>query len=57
MRPPVLVGALFAILLTSLVMLGILNKAEPRIRYFEPGALLVVLLYGAGVYLPYRVMH
>lgn len=50
---PVLAGAMFAILLTSLVVLGILVQAEPRVRVLDPGALPVVLLYGLGLYLTY----
>ncbi len=51
--PTVLVGGMFAILLTSLVVLGTLVKVEPRVRLLDPGALPVTVLYGLGLYLSY----
>jgi len=49
----VLVGALFAILLTSQAILDVLNTAGRRTPALEPGPWLLVGTYAAGVYLSY----
>ena len=51
------VGALFAILLMAQVLLDLLNRAEHRVWYLEPGPLLMVLTYAAGLFLTYRLTH
>uniref|UniRef100_A0A7C2BGQ4 Sodium/calcium exchanger membrane region domain-containing protein n=1 Tax=Thermomicrobium roseum TaxID=500 RepID=A0A7C2BGQ4_THERO len=55
-EPSVLVGNLFAVVLTALVVLGTLSQAEPRHRLLDPGALPVVLAYGLGLAISYRMM-
>lgn len=55
-EPGVLVGNLFAIILTGLVVLGTLTQAEPRARFLDPGALPVVVAYGLGLFLSFRFM-
>jgi cation:H+ antiporter len=56
-EPGVLVAALFAILLMGQVLLEILNRAEERVWYLEPNAVLLVATYGLGVYLAYQAGH
>jgi cation:H+ antiporter len=56
-EPGLLVGALFAILLTAQALLGVLNKSERRVWYLEPDALFLILIYGTGLYVTYRVGH
>ncbi|MCS7051214.1 MAG: hypothetical protein NZL87_06335, partial [Thermomicrobium sp.] len=53
-EPSVLVGNLFAILLTALVVVGTLSQAEPRHRFLDPGALPVLLFYALGVLAAYQ---
>ncbi len=48
-EPGVLVAALFAILLMGQVLLEILNRAEERVWYLEPNAVLLLATYGLGV--------
>jgi cation:H+ antiporter len=55
--PGLLVGALFAALLTAQALLGVLNKSERRVWYLEPDALFLVLIYLTGLYLTYRIGH
>jgi cation:H+ antiporter len=52
-----LVGALFAIVLMGQVLLEILNNAEHRVWYLEPGALFLVATYAFGLYLTFLVGH
>jgi len=49
--PTLAVGALFAILLTGLAMMDILNKAERRIWLVEPSPALMLLTYVAGLWM------
>jgi cation:H+ antiporter len=56
-EPGLLVGGVFAILLTAQALLGILNKSERRVWYLEPDAVFLVLIYGFGLYLSYRLGH
>lgn len=56
-EPGLLVGALFAILLTGQALLGIVHKAERRVWYLEPDAALLILTYLVGLYLTYRLGH
>jgi cation:H+ antiporter len=54
--PPTLVVApLVAITLMSLAVLDVLNKAERRLWMVEPGPVMIVVLYLAGLWLTYRV--
>ncbi len=55
--PSVAVGALFAILLMGQVLLEVLNRAERRVWYLEPGAALLVATYVLGLYLTYQAAH
>jgi cation:H+ antiporter len=55
--PGLLVGALFAALLTAQALLGVLNKSERRVWYLEPDAVFLVLIYLTGLYLTYRIGH
>ncbi|MCX7623043.1 MAG: hypothetical protein RMK01_03430 [Thermomicrobium sp.] len=55
-EPTVLVGNLFAIVLTALVVLGTLSQAESRYRLLDPGAVPVVLGYVVGLVLVYSFM-
>ncbi|MCX2728314.1 hypothetical protein OO015_12520 [Thermomicrobium sp. 4228-Ro] len=55
-EPGVLVGNLFAIVLTGLVVLGMLTQAEPRFRFLDPGGIPVVFAYGLGLLLSFRFM-
>jgi cation:H+ antiporter len=55
--PGLLVGALFAIILTGQAVLGILNRSERRIWFLEPDAVFLLLTYGAGLYLAYVAGH
>ncbi len=56
-EPGVLVAALFAILLMGQVLLEILNRAEERVWYLEPNAVLLLATYGLGIYLTYQAGH
>ena len=51
--PGLLVGALFAIILTGQAVLGILNRSEQRVWFLEPDAVFLLLTYGAGLYLAF----
>ncbi len=51
----VLIGALFAIFLTALTVLEVLNRSERRIWYLEPDAIFRVLVYLFGLFLAFRV--
>lgn len=55
--PGLVVGGLFAVLLTVQALLGILNKSERRVWYLEPDAVLLLVTYLAGLYVVYRVGH
>lgn len=48
------VGGLAAVLLTGLAMLGVLDRAERPVRWLDPGPLLMVAVYVAGLVLAYR---
>jgi cation:H+ antiporter len=51
----VMVGALFAIFLTALTILEVLNRSERRVWYLEPDAIFRILVYMLGLYLAFRV--
>lgn len=51
-----LVGNLFAIVLTALVVLGTLSRAEARIPVLDPVALAIVVFYVLGIVLSYGIM-
>jgi hypothetical protein len=53
-EPSVLVGALFSILLMGQVLLEVLNRAERRVWYLEPGAFLLILTYLLGILLSHQ---
>ena len=50
----VLVGAMFAIFLTSLTILEVLNRSERRIWYLEPDAIFRIFVYLFGLFLAFR---
>lgn len=52
---PLAAGALFAILMMTQAMMGVLNKSERRVWFLEPDAVFLILTYGVGLYLTYRV--
>lgn len=52
-EPGVLLAACFAILLTGLTLIEVLNKAERRTWKIEPAALLRVVVYGLGLLVVY----
>jgi cation:H+ antiporter len=54
-RPTLVVAPLFGIVLMSLAVLDVLNKAERRLWLVEPGPAMIALLYLAGLWLTYRV--
>jgi cation:H+ antiporter len=56
-NPEALVGAVFAILITAMTVLDLLNESEHRVWYLEPGPLLVIGTYGAGLYLTWQAGH
>jgi cation:H+ antiporter len=56
-EPGVVVGAVFAIMLTGQAVLDLLNRSEHRIWYIEPGPGLIVLTYAAGLLLTYGATH
>jgi cation:H+ antiporter len=53
----VVLGAVFAIVMMGQVLLDLLNRAEHRVWYIEPGPGLIVLTYAAGLFLTYRATH
>jgi cation:H+ antiporter len=53
----VVVGALVGMLLMAEVLLDLLNRPEKRVRYLEPGPMLMLATYGVGLYITYRAMH
>jgi cation:H+ antiporter len=53
-EPGLAVGGLFAVLLTALAMLDVMNKSERRIWILEPGSALMILTYLAGIYATYN---
>jgi cation:H+ antiporter len=55
--PGLLVGALFAVILTGQAVLGIVNRSERRVWYLEPDAVFILLTYGAGLYLAFVAGH
>ncbi|MGV3721012.1 MAG: sodium:calcium antiporter [Actinomycetota bacterium] len=55
--PSLAVGAVFAILLMSQALIGILNRSERRVGFFEPDATLLVLTYFGGLYPTYLAGH
>jgi len=52
-EPGLAVGGLFAVLLTALAMLDVMNKAERRIWILEPGSAFMILTYLSGIYAAY----
>jgi cation:H+ antiporter len=56
-EPGIIVGAVFAIILTGQALLDLLNRSEHRVWYIEPGPGLMVLTYVAGLFLTYRATH
>lgn len=56
-EPGIIVGAVFAIILTGQALLDLLNRSEHRVWYIEPGPGLMVLTYAAGLYLTYGATH
>lgn len=48
-----LIGALFALILSGQALLGILNRSERRVWYLEPDAVFMILTYFAGLYLAF----
>ena len=55
--PGLLIGALFAILLTGQALLAVLNRSDRRIWYLEPDAMFMLLTYGTGLYLAFVSSH
>lgn len=55
--PGLIIGAMFAILLSVQALMGVLNKSEKRVWFLEPDAVFLVLTYAAGLFLVYRVGH
>ena len=53
-EPGIVMGAVFAIILTGQALLDLLNRSEHRVWYIEPGPGLMVLTYAAGLFLTYR---
>ncbi|MGA7671884.1 MAG: hypothetical protein WBW04_15760 [Nitrolancea sp.] len=51
----VLIGAAFAIFLTSLTVLEVLNRSERRVWYLEPDAVFRLIIYLFGLFLAFRV--
>jgi cation:H+ antiporter len=56
-EPPMVVGAMFAVMLTGQALLDLLNRSEHRVWYIEPGPGLVILTYAAGLYFTYSDGH
>lgn len=50
----VLIGAIFAIFLTALTILEVLNRSERRIWYLEPDAVFRILVYLFALFLAFR---
>jgi cation:H+ antiporter len=50
-EPSVLLAALFALLMMAQALLEILNRAERRVWYLQPGTLLLIVTYAVGLYL------
>jgi cation:H+ antiporter len=50
----IVLGAVFAIVMMGQALLDLLNRAEQRVWYIEPGPGLIVLTYIAGLFLTYR---
>jgi cation:H+ antiporter len=53
--PGLAAGGLFGVLLMSLAMLDVMNRAERRIWVLEPGPLFMIVAYVAGLYATYRI--
>ena len=53
-EPSLIIGALFGVLMTALVLLDVLNKSERRLWAVEPGPAATILVYVVGLYLVYR---
>jgi cation:H+ antiporter len=53
----VVLGAVFAIVMMGQALLDLLNRAEHRVWYIEPGPGLIVLTYAAGLFFTYRATH
>jgi cation:H+ antiporter len=56
-EPGIIVGAVFAIVLTGQAVLDLLNRSEHRVWYIEPGPGLIIVTYAAGLFLTYRATH
>jgi cation:H+ antiporter len=48
--PELAIGGLFAVLLTALAMLDVMNKGERKIWILEPGPAFMIAAYAAGLY-------
>ena len=44
-------------MLTGQALLDLLNRAEQRIWYIEPGPALIVVTYATGLFLSYGASH
>lgn len=53
-EPGLVLAALFAMLLTALALLDVLNKSERKLWAIEPGPGAMILVYALGLYLVYR---
>ena len=51
----VLIGAVFAILLTGQTLVEVMNRSERRVWLIEPDAILRVLTYALGIYFVYQI--
>jgi cation:H+ antiporter len=53
----VVMGGVFAIVLTAQALLDLLNRSEQRIWYLEPGPGILVITYAAGLFFTHRAAH
>jgi cation:H+ antiporter len=53
--PELAMGGLFAVLLTALAMLDVMNKGERRLWVLEPGPAFMIATYAAGLFAAYRL--
>jgi cation:H+ antiporter len=54
-EPSVTIGAMFAMILTGLTLIEVLNRSERRTWLIEPDSALRILTYVLGLYLVYRI--
>lgn len=54
LEPGLLIGALFAVLLTVQALLGVLNRSPARVWFLEPDAVFLLLTYAVGLFFCYR---